>query len=87
MRRYPIGPFLFWQVDPAHSTDFVFYEFMSRYHERLEHHNKRLDLPSPRPLVAILERSAAADGSEHRAERRLCREAAVEALRQPRRLP
>jgi hypothetical protein len=55
MRRYPIGPFLFWQVDPAHSTDFVFYEFMSRYHERLEHHNKRLDLPSPRPLVAILD--------------------------------
>jgi hypothetical protein len=55
MRRYPIGPFLFWQVEPEHSQDFVFYEFMNRYHERLERHNKRLELPSPRTLVAILD--------------------------------
>src|SRR4051794_34883724 len=55
MRRYPIGPFLFWRVEPDHSQDFVFYEFMRRYHERLERHNKRLELPSPRPLVAILD--------------------------------
>lgn len=55
LRRYPIGPFLFWKVEPKHSQDFVFYEFMNRYHERLERHNKRLELPSPRALVAILD--------------------------------
>jgi hypothetical protein len=55
LRGYPIGPFLFWTVQPEHSHDFVFYEFMERYHERTHRHNKRLELPSPRPLVAILD--------------------------------
>jgi hypothetical protein len=55
LRGYPIGPFLFWAVQPDHSRDFVFYEFMASYHERLHRHNKRLELPSARPLVAILD--------------------------------
>ena len=55
LRGYPIGPFLFWEVHPQHSQDFVFYEFMERYHERTHRHNKRLELPSPRSLVAILD--------------------------------
>lgn len=34
MRDYPIGTFLFWQVDSNKIRDFEFYEFLDKYHER-----------------------------------------------------
>lgn len=39
MRGYPIGSFLFWQVDNAHQGDYQFYDFIREYHERDQRHN------------------------------------------------
>jgi hypothetical protein len=55
MLKYPIGAFLFWNVTTERANDFVFYELMQRYHERHERYCKRLDIPQPRPLTAILD--------------------------------
>ena len=55
LRQYPIGSFLFWKVDAAHSQEFVFYEVMERFHERTHRHNERLNLPQGRALTAVLD--------------------------------
>jgi len=55
LRGYPIGSFLFWKVDAAHSQEFVFYEVMERFHERTHRHNERLNLPQGRTLTAVLD--------------------------------
>lgn len=55
LRGYPIGSFLFWKVDAAHSQEFVFYEVMERFHERTHRHNERLSLPDGRALTAVLD--------------------------------
>lgn len=34
MLKYPIGTFLFWQVDKDHINEYVFYKFIQEYHER-----------------------------------------------------
>ena len=39
MKGYPIGSFLFWEVQPDRIGDFQFYRFMDRYHERDITHN------------------------------------------------
>jgi uncharacterized protein with ParB-like and HNH nuclease domain len=39
MRGYPIGSFLFWQVEKNKIKDFQFYEFIRSYHERDNTHN------------------------------------------------
>lgn len=33
MQGYPIGSFLFWQVKPENTQDYVFYDVMRKYHE------------------------------------------------------
>ena len=55
MRGYPIGSFLFWMVDRDHSHDYVFYDFITDYHERNARHLKRLKLPEKRDVTAILD--------------------------------
>lgn len=55
MQGYPIGSFLFWRVTRAHSQDFVLYEFMTTYHERLSRHLKQHPLSEPRDVTAILD--------------------------------
>lgn len=55
MCGYPIGSFLFWDVDREHSDDYVFYEFMTHYHELTTHHLKRLQFVEKRPVTAILD--------------------------------
>src|SRR5262245_24392178 len=34
MRGYPIGAFLFWKVEPERTADYVFYDFITNYHEK-----------------------------------------------------
>ena len=56
MRRYPIGSFLFWRVDPAHVSEYNFYDFVREYHQRDRPRNE----PLPEPLhgfglVAVLD--------------------------------
>lgn len=55
MQGYPIGSFLFWKVLRAHCHEYVFYEFMTNYHQRQGRHLKRLDLGAGRDITAILD--------------------------------
>lgn len=55
MLGYPIGSFLFWKVSREQSTEYVFYEFMTDYHERTGRHLDRLDLGSGRDVTGILD--------------------------------
>ncbi|XVG95207.1 DUF262 domain-containing protein [Eubacteriales bacterium KG125] len=41
MREYPIGTFLFWQIDKEHVQDYDFYDFMKNYHEVKNRHNEK----------------------------------------------
>lgn len=34
MQGYPVGSFLFWQIEPAHVSDYTYYGFITDYHER-----------------------------------------------------
>lgn len=55
LRGYPIGSFLFWQVDPARQGDYQFYEFVRDYHERDHRHNPKASLNGVHGLTAILD--------------------------------
>lgn len=55
MRDYPIGTFLFWQVDSNKIRDFEFYEFLDKYHERDSRHNKKASLPKDKGVIAVLD--------------------------------
>lgn len=61
MRGYPIGAFLFWNVQPRRgdtttpSRDFVFYGFIRDYHERNAPHCPKLDVPADRAVTAVLD--------------------------------
>ncbi len=55
LQGYPIGSFLFWNVEKPHSKEYVFYGFMTNYHQKNNKHLSRLDLAEPRPLTAILD--------------------------------
>ncbi len=55
MRGYPIGSFLFWNVLPENSTQYVFYDFIRHYHALNGRHCPTLTLPEPRPVTAILD--------------------------------
>ena len=55
VRGYPIGSFLFWDVEADHSKDFRFYEFMCDYHEKKNRYLQRYDFLDPRPIVGVLD--------------------------------
>lgn len=55
MRGYPIGSFLFWQIDPKNLGDFRFYRFMERYHERDHTHNEPIGLVGSHNVIAVLD--------------------------------
>lgn len=41
MRGYPIGAFLFWQLDAKVAKDYVFYEFLKDYDERIPYNRRK----------------------------------------------
>lgn len=55
MRGYPIGSFLFWQIDPQNLDDFRFYRFMDWYHQRDHKHNEPIELIGDHNTIAILD--------------------------------
>jgi hypothetical protein len=55
MKGYPIGSFLFWEVQPDRIGDFQFYRFMDRYHERDITHNEPINPPRDRNVIAVLD--------------------------------
>lgn len=55
MTGYPIGSFLFWKISRENCDEYVFYEFMTDYHQRERRHLERAVIGEPRDLVAILD--------------------------------
>jgi len=55
MRGYPIGSFLFWQVEKENSKKFQFYEFIRNYHENDLRHNPKADISGEEGVTAILD--------------------------------
>jgi uncharacterized protein with ParB-like and HNH nuclease domain len=55
MRDYPIGSFLFWNVEEQNSKEYTFYEFMTHYNQLNNRHLKRHELTTKRPLTGVLD--------------------------------
>ena len=55
MRDYPIGSFLFWQVERKNAGNFQFYEFMREYHERDNSHNAKANVHGKDDVTGILD--------------------------------
>lgn len=55
MRDYPIGAFLFWEVEKKKLLDYDFYEFMKYYHEKTATHNNKIDLKGIDGVTAVLD--------------------------------
>ena len=55
MRDYPIGTFLFWEINKDHVGDYDFYGFVMNYHENKNVHNKKVDLKGADGVTAVLD--------------------------------
>jgi hypothetical protein len=55
LRGYPIGSFLFWQVERERVRDYQYYDFITKYHELRAAHCPPLDLLPDRPVIAVLD--------------------------------
>lgn len=55
LRGYPIGSFLFWNVEPSQVGEFQFYKFMDYYHERDHAHNRPISLVGDSGITAVLD--------------------------------
>lgn len=55
LRGYPVGSFLFWKVDAKTAKDYVFYNFLTNYHERDEPYAVRATVPADLGTTAILD--------------------------------
>lgn len=55
MQDYPIGAFLFWELDRETSIKYDFYSFLSSYHEKNCRHNPRINLAGNDAPVAVLD--------------------------------
>lgn len=55
MQGYPIGSFLFWKVDRDHSKEYVFYEFMTDYHQLNSSHLERYKPFEPGAITGVLD--------------------------------
>ena len=55
MRDYPISTFLFWQVDKNKIKDFQFYEFLNKYHEKNNRHNRKAEPSDKEDIIALLD--------------------------------
>src|SRR5574344_2061187 len=55
MRNYPIGTFLFWEINKEHVNDYDFYGFIRNYHEKKSVHNKKINLKGSDGVTAVLD--------------------------------
>lgn len=55
LRGYPIGSFLFWNVDKDKIKDYQFYEFVRDYHERDCKHNPKANVTGEDNITVILD--------------------------------
>lgn len=55
MQDYPIGAFLFWEIDKSRLSAYDFYEFLRNYNEKTGAHNKKVDLKGSNGVTAVLD--------------------------------
>lgn len=55
MRDYPIGSFLFWEVEGENICKYHFYEFIREYHEKTKASSDKADVGGDREITAILD--------------------------------
>lgn len=55
MQDYPIGAFLFWEIEKSRLQDYDFYEFLRNYHEKNCTHNKKVNLKGSDGVTAVLD--------------------------------
>lgn len=55
MQDYPIGTFLFWEVEKSRLQDYDFYEFLKSYHEKNNTHNEKINLKGSDGVTAVLD--------------------------------
>ena len=55
MQGYPFGEFLFWQIEPEHSGEYRYYDFVRNYHQRDNPHCQDLGVRSDEQLTAVLD--------------------------------
>ncbi|MDN3451658.1 DUF262 domain-containing protein [Planococcus sp. APC 3906] len=55
MQGYPVGSFLFWNVEKDKSKEFQFYEFIRNYHEKDNRHNPIASIDRQEDVTAILD--------------------------------
>lgn len=55
MRGYPIGSFLFWEVQPEHTDRYRFYDFITDYDARSPHNHPLGRTPEGSKLIAVLD--------------------------------
>jgi hypothetical protein len=55
MIGYPVGSFLFWEVEAENSHEFIFYKFMDYYHQRDHRRLERASIGQPKRLTAVLD--------------------------------
>ncbi|EFC86850.1 DUF262 domain-containing protein [Parafrankia sp. EUN1f] len=55
MRRYPIGSFLFWAIEPQEAQSYTFYDFLTYYHERDHPYASKASVPAGHGVTAILD--------------------------------
>ena len=55
MRDYPIGTFLFWEIDKEYVKKFDFYEFIKNYSENQNIHNQKTNLSGSDGVTAVLD--------------------------------
>lgn len=55
MQDYPIGAFLFWEIEKSRLQDYDFYEFLRDYNEKKNIHNKKIDLKGSDGVTAVLD--------------------------------
>lgn len=55
MQDYPIGAFLFWEIEKSRLLDYDFYEFLRNYHEKNNTHNKKVNLKGSNGVTAVLD--------------------------------
>lgn len=55
LRGYPIGSFLFWNINSNNINDYVFYDFIKDYHERDFRHNPKHNVIQNKNIISILD--------------------------------
>ena len=55
MQGYPIGSFLFWEVNAENLNEYQFYRFMEKYHQRDYRRNEKITLVGPHNVIAVLD--------------------------------